>query len=131
MKKGILVMKRLPVARLLGAVLTTLTVSNASAGEAEVYDCLIEPNAKMEVGTREFGTLEAIHVKRGDLVKKGQVIAVLESGVETIAVELTRTRAGMNTAVEGKEAGLKFLQSQLTRLEDLYLKKICLISRER
>jgi len=53
-------------------------------------DCLIEPHMVVSVGSPVDGVLEEVLVDRGDSVRKGQVVAKLQSGVESAAVELTR-----------------------------------------
>lgn len=54
------------------------------------WDCLVEPHMVVSVGSPVDGVLEEVLVDRGDTVKKGQVVAKLQSGVEAAAVELTR-----------------------------------------
>lgn len=95
----------------------------AHAEELSAYDCLIEPHAVVDVSTREDGVMEEIAVKRGDVVKKGQVLARLESGVEALAVELATARAEMRSQIEAKQAALKYLRAQYQRIDDLYKKK--------
>lgn len=54
------------------------------------WDCLVEPHMVVSVGSPVDGVLEEVMVDRGDSVRKGQVVAKLQSGVESAAVELTR-----------------------------------------
>ncbi len=96
---------------------------SAQAEEISDYDCLIEPHAVVEISTREEGVIKDLAVRRGDFVKKGQVLARLESRVEELAVELARARAGMRSRIEAKEAGLKYRGAQHRRVEDLYQRK--------
>ena len=62
----------------------------ASKKSANAWDCLIEPHTVVSVGSPVDGVLEEVLVDRGDSVRKGQVVAKLQSGVEAAAVELTR-----------------------------------------
>ena len=66
-------------------------ISLASARE---LDCLIEPFVVVTVSSPDIGLLEKVAVDRGDIVAEGQVIAVLDSHVETAtsAVEHARAR---------------------------------------
>jgi RND family efflux transporter MFP subunit len=110
----------------LGAVAAALFVAaSGPAGAAELsgFDCLIEPHAVVDVGTREQGVLEDLKVDRGDAIEKGQVLAQLESGVERLAVELARARAGMTANLEARKTNVGYLTRQLKRVDDLYNKK--------
>lgn len=60
---------------------------------AQTFECLITPSEVVELGSPVTGILESVEVERGDRVRKGQVIAQLQSGLEQAAVELARTRA--------------------------------------
>lgn len=79
----------------------------------EDMDCLLESNDVVEVSSQVSGILEEVMVERGDMVKKGQVIARLKSGVEMAAVEQARARVEFNTrkAARNKELYLKQLIS--------------------
>jgi membrane fusion protein, multidrug efflux system len=55
-------------------------------------DCLLEPHMVVNVGSPVDGVLERVMVDRGDLVRRGQVVAQLQSGVEAAAVELSKAR---------------------------------------
>ena len=83
-------------------------------------DCMIEPHSVADVSTREEGVLEEVLVKRGDIVKKGQVVARLESGLEKIAFEFASARAAMQGEVSASEAKLEYTRRQRQRIGDLY-----------
>ena len=86
-------------------------------------ECMIEPHSVADVSTREEGVIEAILVKRGDLVKKGQVVARLESGLEKITLALAEARANMQGEIESRQATLDYMQRQRDRIDDLYANK--------
>ena len=93
------------------------------AAELPDYDCLIEPHSVVDVSTLEDGVMAEIAVTRGDVIKKGQVLARLESSVEEVAVKIARARAKMQSKVDSKRAGLKYLRAQQARIDELYEKK--------
>jgi len=97
--------------------------AGVTSGGLSGFDCLIEPHAIVDVSTRQAGILEEIIVKRGDVVKKGQVLARLESRLEEIAVELTRARTKMSANLESRRSALGYLKRQRKRIEELYQKK--------
>lgn len=81
----------------LAALLLALVPVSPAEGQAgrkpgDVLDCLVEPFQVVNVGSPVDGVLQVVTVDRGDMVRKGQVVARLQSGVETAAVELARAR---------------------------------------
>jgi RND family efflux transporter MFP subunit len=85
--------------------------------------CLIEASAIVEVGASVIGVLDSIAVERGDVIKKGQVLAQLEANVERAAVTLAqvkvRNQADILSAQSQKEyAAKKALRTaELTELK--------------
>ncbi|MGO1069155.1 efflux RND transporter periplasmic adaptor subunit [Lysobacter sp. CA199] len=55
---------------------------------AAAYNCLIEPAQSVELGTPVGGVLERVEVRRGDRVRRGQLVASLDSRAERAAAEL-------------------------------------------
>jgi RND family efflux transporter MFP subunit len=93
------------------------------AEELSGFDCLIEPNSLTRVSTRELGIIESVEVERGDAVSKGQVLIVLESSVEIIAVELARARAEMRGTVESRRTAVAYRRRQSERVRKLHERK--------
>lgn len=86
-------------------------VAGVPAQEGRSFDGLIEPSEVVEVSSQIPGTLEKIMVERGDRVKKGEVIARLNSKIERAAVDL---------AIARKEFG----ERKVLRNEELYKKEL-------
>ena len=63
-----------------------------TAATPAALGCLIEASAIVEIGASVIGVLDSIAVERGDIVKKGQVLAQLEANVERAAVTLAQTK---------------------------------------
>ena len=95
-------------------------VGDPQAQDLSGYDCMIEPHSVTELSTREEGVLEKVLVRRGDIVHKGQVVAKLESSLETIALDFADARAKMKGDVESKQATLEYMQRQRDRVTELY-----------
>lgn len=72
-------------------------------------DCFIEPFYVVNVGCEVIGVLDKLEVDRGDFVKRGQVIARLDSKVEQEEMQLRKAR-------------LEFAKREHQRRSDLYLK---------
>ena len=91
------------------------------AGEvnAAEYDCLIEARQKVDIRSPVEAVIESVQVQRGDLVKKGQVIATLESGPERAALDLAKSRATMQGELKAAEARVDLTQKKQVRAEEL------------
>jgi RND family efflux transporter MFP subunit len=96
-----------------GAALRTLA-------DADSLDCLILPDKVASVGSQVEGILEEVLVRRGDVVKAGQVLARLESGVELATVELAKTRLAMQANLSSLDVQLAFARRRLERTEELF-----------
>lgn len=114
--------QRLRKARILVASLCLLGAELAAAGEA--FDCTIEPKRIAHIGSPAEGVIEDLRVERGDLVEKGQILAVLESSTEALAVELARIKAQEDVEIRSTEARLGFQRSEKARAVALSEKRI-------
>lgn len=74
---------------------------------------LLEPNEVVEFSSQSPGIIENIHVERGDMVKKGQVVAELQAGVDRAMVNLAKAKVdfGLRKAGRNKELFEKQLLS--------------------
>jgi RND family efflux transporter MFP subunit len=97
------------------------SIQLAHAGQPLV--CLIQPSRIAEVGSSVIGIIEDIRVERGDMVKKGQVIAVLRGDVERAALNVAQSRAQAEADVQAAIAALEFAHQSTARAEDLVTKK--------
>ena len=103
------------------AVFGTLAQGNyLQAQELAGFDCMIEPHSVTDVSTQAEGVLDKILVKRGDIVRKDQVVAKLESSLEAIALEFASARAKMTGEVESRQATLEYMNRQRDRITELY-----------
>lgn len=97
------------------AVLTLLAVARIvpAAGQegqqgGATFTCLIEPKMTLKLGTPVPGLIRDVLVDRGAVVKKGEVLAQLDSGVEAAAVALAKARAENDLSVQSARAKLAF-----------------------
>ena len=84
------------------------------------FDGLIEPYLVVEVGSSVSGVLKSVPIDRGDMVKKGQVVARLQAGVESAAVDLARTRAEMASTVMARRKELDLAKRNEQRVKKLF-----------
>lgn len=87
-----------------------LDVGAQSQGSGAL-ECLVEPSLVVNVGSSVDGVLEQVAFDRGDRVRKGDVVAKLQSGVETASVKLS-------------EARVEFGRRRMERNEALYQKQL-------
>jgi len=90
-----------------GAVAQSPRASKADGA----LECLVEPSMVVNVGSSVDGVLEQVLVDRGAQVRKGQVVAKLQSGVEVAVVKLS-------------EARVEFGRRKMERNEALYEKQL-------
>ena len=86
-------------------------------------DCLIEPNALINISSPVPGVLESIEVERAELVDAGQVLASLRADVERASVALARARSEMRSQIESSRTSLEFGRRKLERTEELWEKQ--------
>lgn len=88
------------------------------------FDCLIEPRTVIRLGSEVTGVLDQVNLERGDIVKAGQLVARLQSGVEVATVKLARARSENDVPVKARTARLDFAASKEERTAKLFTKKI-------
>lgn len=105
------------------AGLCTVIPSGAAMAQ-EVLDCVIEPRAIVELGSAEEGIIREILVERGDIVRRGDVLARLDSEIQALAVEAAKLQAERDIEVLAGEARLEYRQRELNRVNKLFGKNI-------
>ena len=81
--------------RMLSCLLVAMNIATPANAQEQTdkFLCLIQPKMTLKLGTQVPGLIREMLVDRGAVVKKGDVIARLESGVEAAAVLLAEARA--------------------------------------
>ena len=93
--------------------------STAARGPATALGCLIEASAVAEVGTPVIGIIEAVLVERGDLVKRGQVLAHHENRVERAAVTLAQQKVANSAELRAAKSQINFAYRKAERTATL------------
>jgi RND family efflux transporter MFP subunit len=107
------------------AMLVAVVTAGAGCADAQErkpegqFDCLIQPKMVLKLGTSVPGLLSEVLVDRGTIVKKGDVVARLESGVEQAAVLLAKARAENDATVRSNVAKLEFQRRKDERARQL------------
>src|SRR6266581_6171058 len=85
----------------------------------EEFACLIQPKMVLKLGTPVPGLLSEVLVDRGAIIKKGDVIARLESGVEETALSLAKARAVNDATVRSNSVKVEFQRRKEERTKQL------------
>ncbi len=88
------------------------------------FDCIINPSEVVDLGSAATGVLEKILVDRGDPVKKGMVLAQLDSELEAATVKLAQVKAGLTTGVQLRRANASYLLRRQKRSQKLFRKAV-------
>jgi membrane fusion protein, multidrug efflux system len=101
----------LKICFLIVAVFVVFFFSDVKAQQRYTLDGLIEPSQTVKIASQVEGILSEILVDRGDVVKKDQVIAKLDSKIQKAAMDLA-------------QAKVEFSKRKVQRNEELYQKEL-------
>ena len=90
------------------AWITVLVLPSVATGQtptlAPIYDGFTQPKYVIMVAATEIGHLQAVHVKVGDAVEPGQVIAQLEDSLQQSSVKIARNQSQMHGELDAARA---------------------------
>jgi len=103
--------------------IASIAATSAVAADAPLeYDCLVEARQDIDIRSPVEGVIESVSVERGTLLNKGDEIARLASGPERAAVDLARSRAGMEGELKSAQTRVELAQKKWKRAEELVKK---------
>ncbi len=108
---------RVPLLALLSSELLAQTQEPAQ------LNCRIEPSVTVEMSSAVEGVISEVLVDKNDVIKKGDVLARLDAGLESATAELRRVQSELTSDVQAQQLALEFSERALTRVKDLYEKK--------
>lgn len=94
-----------------------LVLTAPSTLYAQSFECLLQPRQTVEISSPVAGIVKSVAVRRGDTVKKGQVIATLESNVEQAAMEVARLRSQSTGSILSAQKKIEFAKLKFERLK--------------
>lgn len=97
----------------------TALPSMASRAQRQPVGCLIGPERVADIGTAVTGIVARMLVDRGDSVRKGEPLVVLESEVEQAGLKAAQARSSIDADVHAAEANLTMAQQKYKRLAGL------------
>ena len=86
---------------------------------AATFDCVMNPALTVKLGSPVPSIIAEVLVDRGDLVKKGQAVALMESSVEKASVAVNEARAASDSKIMAKQALLEQKAGVLKRKTEL------------
>ena len=108
---------------LAGAVHWTGTYAVEQALTESSFDsagnCVIEPNMTVELSARVDGVISSIDVQRGDTINAGEIVAELDAGVESAAMQYAQARASMESEIKSHKASAEYGRQTYQRVSRL------------
>ena len=98
------------------AACAALAAPSAYAG---TFDCVIEPRQVIELRAPLEGLIDRVSVDRGDRVKRGQELVVLDTSVDKAAAAIAQHRAKMEGAIRSGESRVEFSSRKAERASSL------------
>jgi RND family efflux transporter MFP subunit len=81
--------------------------------------CYVKPQHVVAIGAPVIGVLQRISVDRGDPVKAGDIVAVLESSLERAEVRVAKAKAQMEAALLKADQQVAFSRRKVERAKNL------------
>lgn len=106
---------------LISLIFNFFVVAEVYAAE---YGCLIEPTQIVELGSSVTGRVTKVYVKRGDVVRKMQAMATLESSAERSAADLARFKSEQIGPTRMAENKIEFSKKKLSRRQEMASQKL-------
>ena len=99
---------------------TTTSISQAGqATDANHIEAYTEPYRDIAVAASEMGTLSGVNVREGDVVKSGDVIAVMADDVLKASLEVARRSMNVEGTLQSASADVNLRRSELAKLQEL------------
>jgi RND family efflux transporter MFP subunit len=99
--------------------ITTTTAAQEKDPEVGTFVCLIQPKMVLKLGTPVPGLISEVLVDRGAILKKGDVVARIESSVEVATVSLAKMRAENDSAIRSGRTKMEFQRRKEDRTKQL------------
>lgn len=109
-------------ARLAGAGLGVVAMGFQTMAQATApaeFDCMIEPAQVVELRSPATGILQQVHARRGQLVRKGEILASIESSVERSAADVAGFRSQAQGALLTARHKVGAAREKARRMEEL------------
>lgn len=102
------------------ALLAPVALAGTGAKDGNDFDCMIEPAQVVEVRSPVVGIVQRVHARRGQSVRKGDVLVTIESSVEQSASDTARFRAGAQGALLLARNKISAATDKAARMQELH-----------
>jgi len=102
-----------------GAGCPTVAFGDAMSVAGRKFDCLMEARVTIKLGAAVTGLVAKVLVDRGDIVKEGQIVAQMESEVQSAIVAVAKIRASNDIQQRSLAKRSEFLNRKVDRLQSL------------
>ncbi len=110
----------LPPLKALLLLSAAITMTATHAAEPTEFDCMIEPTQVVEIRSPVVGILQQVPVRRGQTLRKGDVLATIESSVERSAAASANFRAEAQGALLLARNKVNAARDKAERMQQLY-----------
>ena len=104
----------------IAAVALAVCAGFPCAATAADFDCVIQPRQVLEIRSPVEGLVDRVLADRGDLVRKGQELAFIDTSVETVLAEGAKYRSEMEGATHAAQAKVQVSGRKLERAQELF-----------
>lgn len=105
-------------------LLSAIGLGYTTVAAASGTDCLIEANQLVELATPVSGLVDKVLVKRGDIVRKGQILAQLDSRAEQASTELAKYKSEQIGPTRIAESKVEFSKRKFGRRKEMAAEKL-------
>lgn len=91
----------------------------AGTANSNSFDCLIEPNQRIEIRSPANALIEKIMVDRGSVVRAGDLLVALDAGVEREALAGAQQRASSESELRVAKARVEYAGEKFRRRDEL------------
>jgi RND family efflux transporter MFP subunit len=95
-----------------------------SAQQMGEFDCVVEAKMMIKLGSPDTGLIDSLKVDRDTTIKKGDVLAELDSNLQRIALELAQLKASNEGDINSERTRLAYRNAEAERAETLHSKQI-------
>jgi RND family efflux transporter MFP subunit len=98
---------------------TTSAAATKPMVNSNLVEAYTEPYRDIAIAASEMGTLSSVNVKEGDVVKSGDVIALMADEVLKASLEVARRSMNVEGTLQSAAADVNLRRTELTKLREL------------
>ena len=88
------------------------------------FDCVVEAKMMIKLGSPDTGIVEEVKVDRDRTIKKGEILAQLDSELQRITVELAEVKASNETDIKSEQKRLAYRSNEADRQLTLFGRQV-------